>query len=128
MFEILPKSHDDLLAVRARDTLTVEDYEKTIIPRLNELFSRYETIRAMIIFDEDFSGWAGLRAAWDDARIGITHPNDFRKIALVGSPEWMDWGVMIFGFFARGDFRFFPREKLDEAWKWLEQDDRTEPS
>jgi hypothetical protein len=120
MFEILPESHDDLIAVKASSSLTVDDYEKIIIPRLNELFEKYGKIRGMIIFDEDFSGWADLHAAWDDAKIGFQHPDDFKKIALIGSPKWMDWGVMIFGFFAKGEFKFFPREKIKEAWEWLE--------
>ncbi len=120
MFEILPESHDDLLAVKARSSLTVDDYEKVMIPKLNELFEKYKTVRCMIIFDEDFSGWASLHAAWDDAKLGLEHPNDFRKIALIGSPKWMDWGMMIFGLFARGEFKFFPREKTKQAWEWLE--------
>jgi len=120
MFKILPESHDDLLVVKAHERLTVDDYEKTIIPKLNEMFKSYDKIRAMIIFDENFSGWNSLHAAWDDAKIGIDHPNDFSKIALIAAPSWMDWGVMIFGFFAKGDFRFFPCGQKKDAMAWLE--------
>ncbi len=120
MFKILPESHDDLIAIKASGKLGVDDYEKVMIPRLNEMFEKYKTIRCMVIFDESFAGWADLHAAWDDAKLGLKHPNDFSKIALVGSPKWMDWGMAVFGLFVRGEFRFFPRDKQQEALEWIE--------
>ena len=121
MFEILPASKEAVLAVRASGKLTTEDYENILIPKLNELFKTYGKLNVLIEFADDFSCWASTAAAWDDMKIGLEHPNDFNKLALVGAPDWVVWGMKFYGLFVKGQVRSFETGQTNEALIWLEE-------
>jgi len=120
MLEILPQSKNDLLAIKASGKLTVDDYEKVLIPKLNQLFKAYKKLNMLVVFDEDFACWSSPQAAWDDAKIGLEHPNDFKGIAIVGAPDWVEWGMKLYSLFVRGRVRSFPAGHEDQAMDWLQ--------
>ncbi len=119
MFEILPKSSGSLLAIKASGKLTVQDYEHTLLPKLEELFEQYKQLKLFVTFSEDFSGWASTAAAWDDMKIGLDHAGDFEKIAMVGGPEWVGWSAKLFSIFVHGEVKVFPIKNDTKAMAWL---------
>ena len=119
MFEILPESKGDLLAIKASGKLTAEDYEQTLLPKLEQLFRKHGRLNMLVQFSDDFAGWASTTAAWDDMKIGLQHGGDFEKFALVGGPEWIGWGAKLFGMFVPGQIRLFPDEAREQAMSWL---------
>ncbi|GBE44196.1 MAG TPA: STAS/SEC14 domain-containing protein [Rhizobiales bacterium] len=121
MFKILPESKGALLAIQASGELTVEDYEKILVPKLRALFAEHSKLRILIEFADDFSCWASPGAAWDDMKIGLRHGGDFEKIALVGAPDWVEWGMKFYGLFVRGEIRAFPAGAREQALGWLAQ-------
>jgi len=126
MFEILPESKDALLAVRASGKLTAEDYEKILLPKLNELFKVHKKLDMLVLFDEDFACWSSPQAVWDDAKIGLQHPNDFNRIALVGAPQWVEWGMKLYSLFVKGNIRSFPAGQKEDAFVWLSDNNKKE--
>jgi hypothetical protein len=125
MFEILTQSNDRRLVVRAMGKLTVDDYEKTLIPKLNELFKHHEKINMLVDFADDFSGWETTAAAWDDMKLGLQYAGNFSRFAIVGAPEWVAWGARFYGFFIRGEIRQFETGELTKALDWLENSKNT---
>ena len=121
MFEILPQTTGALLAIKASGKLSADDYEKVLLPKLNELFKVHKKLDMLVQFDEDFACWDSPRAAWDDAKIGLEHPNDFNKIALVGAPQWVEWGMKLYSLFVKGKLRSFPAGQESDAFVWLEE-------
>ncbi len=121
MFEILSESNENLLAIKASGKLTVEDYEHTLLPKLEELFEQHERLKLFVKFSDDFSGWASTAAAWDDMKIGLQHAGDFERLAMVGGPEWVGWSVKLLGIFVRGQIKLFPAESDAQAMTWLNQ-------
>jgi len=119
MFKILPESEGALLAIQASGELTVEDYEKTLIPKLDALFKEHTKIRVLIEFADDFTFWASPAAAWDDMKLGLQHGNEFDRIALAGAPDWVVWGMKLYGLFVRGEMRAFPAGSTEQALDWL---------
>lgn len=119
MFKILPENDGNILAIEASGKLTPEDYEQMLIPQLNELFAAHKKLRIMIVFADDFACWSSPEAMWDDAKIGLQHPNDFERIALVGAPDWVQWGMKIYSLFVHGAVKSFPRGDEKEAMAWL---------
>ena len=119
MFEILPQSTGGLLAVRASGKLSVDDYERILFPKLNELFKVHKKLNMLVLFDEVFACWSSPQAAWDDAKIGLQHPNDFDNIALVGAPQWVEWGMKLYSLFVKGKLRLFTAGQGEEAFAWL---------
>lgn len=120
MFEILSESTGNILAVKATEKLTVEDYENIFIPELNKLIKKYGKIRVLIYLDNNFDGWE-LEALWDDAKYGINHREDFEKIAVVGGPAWVRWTTKISSPFMGGEIKTFAGKNLQIAYNWISE-------
>ncbi len=117
MIEFFPESAGSTLGVRATGTLTGEDYETVLIPRLDKMFAEFGRLRILFYMDEGFAGW-DLGAAWDDAAIGLKHRADFEKIAVVGGPGWVAWCIRLSAFLISGQIKVFPKDQLQDAWNW----------
>ena len=118
MIEILPESHGNILGVKGMGKLTELDYKDVLIPRLEGIIKEHRKARCLFSMGVDFQGWE-LEAAWDDAKFGLTHRNDFEKVAVVGGPLWLEWGTKIGGLIMRGEVKTFSEDQLEEAWNWI---------
>jgi SpoIIAA-like len=124
MIEFMPESKGSLVGVRAGGKLTDADYKEVLIPRLETLFHQHGKLRVLIFMDETFEGW-DLKAAWDDASLGLSHRTDFEKIAVVGPPAWVEWCIKVSGFLMRGEIRTFHSDQLAAAWEWIQSNGRS---
>lgn len=119
MIEILPESHDNILAVRGAGRLSRGDYEDVLVPRLRSLVGEHPKARFLFYMDADFKGWDPV-AAWHYARFGLKHRDRFEKVAAVCGPKWVHAGMKLKSYFVNGDVRTFPCAESAEAWKWIE--------
>lgn len=119
MIEIMPRSSRNTLGVRFSEKATQDDYEKVFIPALNDLLAKTEKIACLYYMDKTFTGWE-VGAAWDDAKYGIAHRNDFDKIAVVGGSHLVQWGTRLAGHLISAEVRTFAAEDLEHAWMGVE--------
>jgi hypothetical protein len=119
MLEILPESHGNLLAVRCSKKLTEKDYEEVLIPRLEALINEHSKARFMFYMDKDFEGWE-FDAAIHYAKFGIKHRQEFEKVAAVGGPKWVNWGMKVQSFLVPGEVRTFSCDEGELAKRWIE--------
>ena len=119
MIEVLSQSQRDLLVVKATAKLTDQDYKEVLIPRLETVIREHGKARFLMDLSGEFQGWEA-HAVWDDARFGLAHRSDFTKMAVVGGPRWVEWGLKIGALLMEGEIRSFPTEKRDEAFAWVQ--------
>jgi universal stress protein A len=103
---------------KAAGKLADADYQ-AFIPRLESLINEYGKI-SLLLELEDFHGWQPT-AASDDFKIGLTHADDFERIAIVGDRDWARWIARLAGPFTHAEVRYFDHEDRDAAWDWLKQ-------
>jgi len=115
MIEVLPESKGNLLVLRALGRLTRQDYRDVIIPRLRAAIHEHGRVRFLLA---DFDGWE-VGAFWEDARLALTHRNDFEKIGVVGGPGWVVWGLKVVALVMRCEIRTFPQNEWTEALSWI---------
>ena len=118
MLRILPETGGDLLAIRANGTLTHEDYEKTLIPRLEAIVSAYGKARLLCDMGSGFAGWEP-EAMWDDARFGFQHRNDITRLAVVGGPDWLRWASRLMRHLTDAEVETFPQDEQQQALDWV---------
>ena len=118
MIEILSDMPDNVLAVSAKGKVTGEDYDKVLIPLLEEKLKGHEKIRLLYHLGKDFSGFTA-EAMWDDTKVGIRHLTAFEKIAVVSDVEWIAGAVKVFAFIIPCPARIFGNEGLSEAKAWV---------
>ena len=118
MIEVLPDHKENVRGIKATGKLTGSDYQMVLIPLLENVIQQYGKARLLFQMDDDFKGWE-LGAMWDDAKFGLAHRNDFQKVAVVGGPDWVEWGTKIGSLFMSGEVKTFSSAQLEEAWNWV---------
>jgi universal stress protein A len=108
----------DIDLFKAVGKLADADYQ-AFIPQLESLINEYGKI-SLLLELEDFHGWQPT-AAWDDFKIGLTHADDFERIAIVGDRDWARWIARLASPFTHAEVRCFDHEDRDAAWDWLKQ-------
>lgn len=119
MFEVLPDSGPELLAIRVSGTLTKADYAR-LNPWLDEQLTQHPH-PALLVDMRDFHGWDGPGAMLEDARFGLAHREDLRRIAMVGERSWQSWLTTLFSPFMKAELRYFDRDQSDAAWRWARE-------
>jgi hypothetical protein len=118
MIEVMSESQGNAIGLKFSGKITTQEYEGTLIPRLEAIFKEHGKARLMYVVGDDFQG-AEAGAMWDDTKLGVKHRNDFEKLALVGGPKWMEWLTKLCAKFISGETKTFPLEQLKDAWVWL---------
>ncbi len=59
-----------------------------------------------------------LDVAWEDIVFARSHPNDFKRIAVLTHSQWVAWSAWLAQIFVRAEMRIFDEEA--EARRWLE--------
>jgi len=125
MFETIAVNGEHIIGVRVSGTLTDADY-KTFLPILEELIKKKGPV-SMYVDMEDFQGWE-MKAAWDDLKFGLAHDVDFKRIAIVGGPKWVQWMFKLSAVFFSAEMRSFSPDEKEEALAWLNEADEAKPN
>jgi hypothetical protein len=118
MIEVLQESKGNVLALRAKRKLTDQDYKDVLIPHLESIIHENGKARLLIEMGDDFHGWEA-KALWGDARFGLTHRNDFEKMAVGGGPRWIEWGLKLGALIMSGELKSFSSSERVEALLWI---------
>ena len=127
MIEVLPQSNGNLLAIKATEKLTNQDYKEVMIPRLEAIIRQYGRARFVMDLSNNFHGWE-MSAMWDDVRFGVAHRNSFEKMAVVGGTKCMEWGTKLAKLMMNGEIKCFPVNHYNEAIEWLNDYSNATPS
>lgn len=118
MIEVLPESVGKVLILKATGKLTDRDYKELLIPRLESIIREYGKASVLFEMGDEFRGWEA-EALWDDARFGLAHRNDFDKMAVVGGPGWVEWGLRLAKLIMSGEIKSFSPAEREEATHWI---------
>lgn len=119
MIESLSESHGNVVGLRASGKLTDDDYKKILAPHIEAVAQEYGRVRILLYLDESFEGWEP-KALWDDFELSFGKLGDsFEKIALVGGPIWVEWGMELGKYLIPVVVKTFPGDQLQEAWDWI---------
>ena len=114
-FEGLP---ENVAAFRASGEVTREDYEKTLIPMVEDKLENHEKIRLLYHLGPDFKGFTA-GAMWDDTKVGLKHLKAWEKVAMVTDVSWLRNTVKCLGFIIPGKVKIFHNAEMDQAKDWV---------
>jgi hypothetical protein len=119
MIELITNGmRENVVALIAHGKVSHEDYQKVVIPAIEEKIRTHAKIRFLYHLGEHFTGFSA-EAIWDDAKIGIEHLTAFEKIAVVTNIFWVKDAVSFLGVFLPCPVRIFPNEDLLAAVAWV---------
>ncbi len=117
-FEPIEGLPADTVGVIAHGVIDREDYERDLIPRVEKALAREGKVNLLYAFAPDFQGFTA-GAAWEDARLGLTHLGDFARIAILADQEWIRLAVKLAAPLVPGEVRLFHADELEAARQWL---------
>ena len=123
MFRFIDGMPRNVVAIEATGKVTHEDYQNTLIPRVEAMLSK-GPIRMLYVIRKEFTGFE-LEALWDDGNLGLKHWRDFSHIAIVADQMWLRAAVSMFMPFFHGEVRMFGLSQLPAAKDWITDGQRT---
>ncbi|WP_265587372.1 SpoIIAA family protein [Sphingomicrobium arenosum] len=119
-FEEIEGLPRDVVAVRLVGVITAEDYDKTLIPMIEARLEDREAVKMLVVMDDDYAGYSP-DAAWADAKFGLGHVRNFKRIALVTDIGWVRRAAKLFAPLWDVDSRLFDVADLEEAKAWVKR-------
>lgn len=104
--------------VRARGTVTKEDYQQVIEPILDDARSHGRRIRFLYHFGPEFQGFTP-GAAWEDARVGWHYLRLFERCAIVSDIRWIREASRLVGAMLPCPVKVFGNDGWQEALAWV---------
>ena len=118
MIKLLPGFPDNVVAAEASGEVEDDDYEDILMPAIDAASAKYDKIRMLYVFDNDFDGFEG-EAALDDAKVGMKHFFSFERFAVVADKSWIRGSVKAVGILIPGKVRTFGLAERAAAEAWI---------
>ena len=121
MIEGLP---DHVIGIRINDKLRAEDYERQLIPLVNDKLERQHKLDFLCCIDGE---WKGMEAGavWQDLRLGLGKIGHWARMAIVSDVKWLENAIKLFGLFSPGELRHFASNDYAAAKAWVCEQDRS---
>lgn len=118
VIEVLKGFPDNIAAYACHEHLTKADYEKVLIPDIEDRLSRHQKLRIYCEISPDYAG-VEPGAMWDDWKFGFSTWFEWERGALVTDSEWMSRATRWFGLLVPGEWRAFPTAQAGKAREWI---------
>jgi hypothetical protein len=116
-----------VLGIEAEGKVSGTDYEDILIPAVDEKLKANEKSRMLYYLGAGFTGF-GMKAMMEDAKVGIKHFSAWERVALVSDHQWIKGFTKFFGRLLPVEVRVFSNDGLEEAKKWIVENDNIDTS
>lgn len=120
MIEGLP---DHVIGIKITDKLRAEDYEKQLIPLVNERLDKHRKLDFLCCIEGEWKGME-VGAAWQDLRLGLGKLGHWARMAIVTDIDWLENAIKLFRLLSPGELRHFDSDEYDDARSWVCERDR----
>lgn len=117
MFEILPQSSGNVLAIRVTEKFDMDSDLPILYEGLAKTAETDGTYRIILDFESFVSGM-NLQEATEMARFVIEQEGQLKKVALVGKPDWATSFAQYLEMATGVDFKSFSHGHFDQALAW----------
>lgn len=104
---------DNIISMSVLGRFTLEDYKEFEEAVLYGL--KFQGVVNLLIDLRDMLSFS-LDVAWEEIRFSREHANDFDRVAVLTSNEWVAWSAWINRLFMNADIRLFDENREAEAW------------
>jgi hypothetical protein len=111
---------DDVVAVRADGQVTAQDYDKVLIPAVEDALARNKKLKIYYEIGPGFTGM-DLGAMFEDMRVGFGHLGQWARIAVVTDIDWIKRAVDLFKLLLPAQTKVFGLAQAADANAWIAQ-------
>jgi hypothetical protein len=110
---------DNVAAFRAVGEVTSDDYQKVVVPAVEQLAKRTNEINFLLVLDTDIKNFT-LGAWMEDALLGLKNFGKWHRAAIVADSDKVINFTNGFSYIAPGEFRGFKKAAFNAALNWVE--------
>jgi hypothetical protein len=111
----------NVVAFRALGEVTKDDYQKIVVPAVEQLVREIDEINFLLVLDTGVENFTA--GAWmEDALLGLKNFGKWNRAAIVSDSDNVINFTKGFSYIAPGEFRGFKRDAFYKALNWVEGD------
>ena len=124
MLQIINDLPDYVLGIHAVGEVSKDDYERVLLPKMNDLVKRQGEINYLLVLETDVQNFS-IASWWEDLKLGLKNFTKWNRIAVVTDQKGVEWFSNAFRFFIPGKSKGYKLNELEQAIKWIsEKDDK----
>ena len=120
MIALIKDLPENVVGFKVGGTVTGDDYEKVLIPAVEEKLKHFEKIRVLYQVGDDFDKYE-FSALIDDAKLGLGNFFSWDRIAVVSDVSWIADAAKVFGFMMPAKMKLFSGDELKDAKSWISE-------
>lgn len=120
MLQFMTDLPPHVVGIHVAGDVTKEDYQKVIVPRVDELARRQGDINFLFVLDTDLTNLSAA-AWWEDFKLGLKHFTHWKRVAVVTDKKGLEWFADLSNFFIPGKAKGFEMNELEQAKQWVSQ-------
>src|SRR5262245_20675253 len=101
MIELLGGLPENVIGIEATGEVTSDDYERFILPAIDQKQREHEKVRMVYVLGPNFEGYTA-GAFFQDGKLIFKHPLSWERVAVVTDEEWIRRSLAIFGWMVPG--------------------------
>lgn len=118
MIDIMERSHDRILGLEVIGKVKTEEM-KQLSQRFEQIIDRFGNANLLVKLEKLPGMEPGV--IFENLKQTFKHWNKLERVALVGDAGWLETYAKTVGkLMPRVELRYFERNDLDSAWRWLE--------
>src|SRR5579872_7130271 len=118
MLQFIKNLPSYVVGIRATGEVDKEDYEKVLIPRMEEMVKHQGEINYLLVLETDVRNF-GIAAWLADFKLGLENFKRWKKVAIVTDQKGLEWLTYISRHFIPGESRGYKLSELNEAIDWV---------
>jgi hypothetical protein len=118
MLQFIKDLPDNVVGIRATGEVDKEDYERVLIPRIDELAKRQGEINYLLVLETDVQNFSAA-AWWQDFKLGLKNFTKWNKVAIVTDQTTVEWLTDKASHFIPGKSRGYKLSELNDAIDWV---------
>ena len=109
---------ENVAAFRATGEVNKNDYNKVVIPVIDALVQKQDSINFLLVLDTGISNFTA-GAILKDLAVGLKHFSIWHKMAIVSENSAVNTFTDLFSYIAPGEAKGYTHAALEEAKKWV---------
>ncbi len=118
MISVIKNAPDNTVAFRASGEVTKEDCNNTVIPAIDALVKKQNTINFILVLETALNNFS-IGAFMKDLGVGLKHFTKWHKMAIVSESDSINKFTDLFSYVAPGEAKGFTHAQMTEAMEWV---------
>jgi hypothetical protein len=120
MLQFINDLPDHVVGILATGKVDKDDYERVLIPHMEELVKHQGKINYLLVLETDVQNFS-TAAWWEDFKLGLKNFTKWKKIAVVTDQASVEWFSDAFRHFIPGESRGYKLVELPDAIAWVSE-------